>query len=584
MTPPSKKPNVLFVLTDDQGYGDLSRTGNAMLNTPNIDSLAADGAALSRFFVQPLCAPTRSEILTGRYFPFTGVSGVCEGAERVNLDETFISELYKQAGYATGCFGKWHSGIQYPYHPCARGFDEFVGFCCGHWSHYFDSTIEHNGREHRSKGYLPDVLATQAVKFVTEHKDTPFFCYLPLNTPHSPWQVPDEYYRKFAGMEITQKASVTEDEIDAKTRCALAMCENIDWNVGRVVTTLKELGLYDNTIVVYLSDNGPNSSRWNTGLRGIKGSTYEGGVRSPCSITFPARIPAGADIAQVASSTDFLPTLCALCGIEVATGKPIHGIDLTGVLCSGDLLPERCVYAVSHHRKSASVRQGDYRYHTNGELYNIARDIGETENLAGALPERTAAMQRELDTLFTRLPPVVENAVIPVGYAAWPVTYLQTQDARLRGTLKRSSIHPNCSWICEWKNLDDSLLWHVDVETAGSYRVSVMYSAHCGQLGSRFSAECGAQSCELKIDDEFNRRELHGFDRYPREESYEKEFALQECGTMMLSKGPAEFCLKAASMPGAEMPHVRALKLELIVDSPSPPRPEFDKGATEERK
>jgi len=235
------------------------------------------------------------------------------------------------------------------------------------------------------------------------------------------------------------------------------------------------------------------------------------------------------------------------------------------VLCSGEQLPERCVYTMSHHRKSASVRQGDYRYHTNGELYNVAEDIGETRDLAAEHPERAAAMSRELDALFARLPPVMKNAVIPVGYEAWPVTYLQTQDAKLLGTLKRSSIHPNCSWICEWKDLNDYLLWHMDVETSGDYKVSIMYSAHSGQLGSRFCAACGAQSCEFEIEEEFNRPELHGFDRYPRDESYEKEFALYECGTMTLSKGTAEFFLKALSMPGGEMPHVRALKLELIV-------------------
>ena len=565
MTTKIRKPNVLFILTDDQGYGDLSRTGNEMLQTPNIDALAADGATLNQFFVQPLCAPTRAEILTGRYFPFTGVSGVCEGAERVNLDETFISELFKKEDYATGCFGKWHSGIQFPYHPCARGFDEFIGFCCGHWSHYFDSTIEHNGREYKSKGYLPDVLTTHAIDFITDNKNDQFFCYLPLNTPHSPWQAPEEFYRKFAEKEIVQKATVPENEIDAVTRCALAMCENIDWNVGRVVTTLKKLGLYENTIVIYLSDNGPNSSRWNAGLRGIKGSTYEGGVRSPCSITFPNRIPAKTNVAQVASSTDFLPTLCDLCGIDATTNKPIHGFDLTNVLCSGEQLPERCVYTMSHNRKSASVRQGDYRYHSNGELYNIAEDVGETTDLAEEQPEQNEEMKRQLNDFYAKLPPVIQNAVIPVGYEKWPVTYLQTQDAKLLGTLKRSSIHPNCSWICEWKNLNDSLRWHIDVKKSGNYKVGVMYSAHNGQLGSRFSAACGANNCAFRIDEEFNRPELHGFDRYPRVESYEKEFALYECGTITLSKGPAEFALKALNMPGSDMPHIRAVKLELII-------------------
>ena len=564
MTPGDKKPNVLFILTDDQGYGDLSRTGNGMLRTPNIDALAADGAALDQFFVQPLCAPTRSEILTGRRFPFTGVSGVCRGAERVDLDETFVSELFKREGYATGCFGKWHSGIQYPYHPCARGFDVFIGFCCGHWSHYFDSTIEHNGREYKSTGYLPDVLTTHAMEFIAEHKNAPFFCYLPLNTPHSPWQVPDEYYRKFAEMEIAQRATAAENEIDDKTRCALAMCENIDWNVGRVVTKLKELGLYDDTIVVYLSDNGPNSPRWNAGLRGIKGSTHEGGVRSPCSITFPARIPANSLMAQVASSTDFLPTLCSLCGVESRTSKPIHGVDLTEALCAGTRLPERSVYAMSPNRRSASVRRGAYRYHLKGELYDVAEDVGETSDLASEQPALASRMKRELDALMAELPPIAKNAVIPVGHEAWPITYLQTQDAELVGALKRSSVHPNCSWIRQWQDLDDRLRWHIDVQTSGDYRLGIAYSAHRGQLGSRFSAECGEASCSFEIDEEFNRPELRGCDRYPRDESYEKEFAMHECGTMTVSKGVGEFVLKGLAMPGEEMPHVRALKLELI--------------------
>ncbi len=564
MTSESRRPNVVFILTDDQGYGDLSRTGNRMLCTPNIDALAAEGAALNQCFVQPLCAPTRAEILTGRYFPFTGVSGVCEGAERVNLDETFISDLFKDAGYATGCFGKWHSGVQYPYHPCARGFDEFIGFCCGHWSHYFDSTIEHNGREYTSTGYLPDVLTTHAIDFIAEHRDDPFFCYLPLNTPHSPWQAPDAYYQKFAGMEITQKATQVERETDDKTRCALAMCENIDWNVGRVIARLKALGIYETTIVVYLSDNGPNSWRWNAGLRGIKGMTYEGGVRSPCSMTFPARIPAGTELDQLASSTDFLPTLCALCGVAVTADKPIDGMDLTGVLCGGDALPDRAVYTIAPHRKAASVRQGDYRYHHNGELYDLSSDIGETVDLAEAQPDHAEAMKKTLDGFYAELPPVVKNAVIPVGYAAWPVTYLQTQDATLQGTLKRSSIHPNCSWVCEWNDLDDTLLWYIDVETGGTYTVGVMYSAHNGQLGSRFSVDSGPEHCEIQIDAEFNHPELRGFDRYPRDESYEKAFALMECGTITLAKGPVEFVLKALTMPGNDMPHIRALKLELV--------------------
>ncbi len=281
-----KRPNVVLILTDDQGWGDLNLNGNTNIHTPEIDQLAAGGAVMENFYVQPLCAPTRAEILTGRYYPRTGVKGVCLGAERLNLDEVTIADLFRDAGYHTGCFGKWHSGQQYPYHPNGRGFDEFKGFCCGHWSHYFDSTIEHNGTEFQSEGYLPDVLTDYALEFIEENQNEPFFCYVPLNTPHSPFQVPDEYYDRHKDNPISLRSTHPEREDLNVTRAVLAMCENIDWNVGRVVNKLKELELDEDTIVIYLSDNGPNSWRWNGGMTGKKGDTEEGGVRSPCVISW----------------------------------------------------------------------------------------------------------------------------------------------------------------------------------------------------------------------------------------------------------------------------------------------------------
>lgn len=496
------QPNILLILTDDQGVGDLSRTGNRMLSTPHIDRLAADGAILSHFFVQPVCAPTRAELLTGRLYPFTGVSGVQHGAERVNPDETFLPELLKDAGYATGCFGKWHSGAQYPYHPCARGFEEFLGFCCGHWSHYFDSTLEHNGEEFQSEGYLPDVLTDHAISFMKENREKPFFCYVPLNTPHAPWQVPDAYFEKFDGMEICQTATDPAREVPDKTRCALAMCENIDWNVGRMVETLKELGLYEDTIVIYFSDNGPNSHRWNAGLRGIKGSTLEGGVRSPCSITYPSAIPAGQEWTFPTAAIDLLPTLCGLCGVKPATTHPVHGKDLSDLLTSGDPLPDRTLFAVHHQRKSFSARRGDFRYHDSGVLYDIANDPGETRDVASEHPGLCAELKRETDTMVAAMPAVKEHHTIPVGYPEWPVTHLETQDAITSGSIQRSSIHPNCSWICGWTDLNDDLTWQIEVETAGTYALTLLYSAHAGMLGSRFEAECGGSTCAFGIVEE----------------------------------------------------------------------------------
>ncbi len=289
----AEHPNVVVILADDQGWGDLSIHGNTNLATPNIDSLAHDGALFEHFYVCPVCSPTRAEFLTGRYHVRGGVFSTSTGGERLDLDETTIGETFQKAGYATGAFGKWHNGTQYPYHPNARGFGEYYGFCSGHWGHYFNPILEHNGKTVRGTGFIADDLTDHALAFIDGHRDEPFFCYLPFNTPHSPMQVPDRFYEKFAEADLKMRHDGRQEEDLAMTRAALAMCENIDWNVGRVLEKLDQLKLADNTIVLYFSDNGPNSWRWNDGMKGRKGSTDEGGVRSPLVIRWPGHIKPG---------------------------------------------------------------------------------------------------------------------------------------------------------------------------------------------------------------------------------------------------------------------------------------------------
>src|SRR4051812_24518237 len=228
--PAADRPNVVIILADDQGWGDLGVHGNTNLSTPNIDSLARDGALFDRFFVCPVCSPTRAEFLTGRYHPRGGVWGVSTGGERLNLGERTIAEIFKAAGYATGAFGKWHNGSQHPYHPNDRGFDEYYGFTSGHWGDYFDALLlDHNGRSVRGKGFLPDELADRALDFIETNKDQPFFCYVPFNTPHTPLQVPDRWYGKFAGLDLKLRDREPKREDLAATRAVLAMCENLDW-------------------------------------------------------------------------------------------------------------------------------------------------------------------------------------------------------------------------------------------------------------------------------------------------------------------------------------------------------------------
>ncbi len=202
------KPNVIVILSDDQGWGDLSVHGNTDLRTPNIDSLAKDGAMFERFFVCPVCSPTRAEFLTGRYHPRGGVFSTSAGGERLDLDETTIAQTFQAAGYATGAFGKWHNGSQPPYHPNNRGFEEYYGFCSGHWGQYFSPMLEHNGTLVRGHGFIIDDLTDHAMKFMEQHRDRPFFCYVPFNTPHSPMQVPDSFYDRFAsaGPDAARKA------------------------------------------------------------------------------------------------------------------------------------------------------------------------------------------------------------------------------------------------------------------------------------------------------------------------------------------------------------------------------------------
>ena len=280
----ARKPNVVIFLIDDQGWGDLSINGNTNLSTPNVDSLAREGVRFENFYVCAVCAPTRAEFLTGRYHPRTGVSGVSQGEGRLNADEMTVADVFKSAGYATGAFGKWHNGTQSPYHPNDRGFDEFYGFTSGHWGHYFSTLLDHNGKKVRGQGYEVDDFTDHALTFIEKNRSQPFLCYVSYNTPHSPMMISDEFYDKFKDLDPNMKHRAPNKEDVMMTRAALAMCENIDWNVGRVLKKLDQLKLREDTIVIYFSDNGPNSWRWNDRMKGRKGSVDEGGLRSPLHI------------------------------------------------------------------------------------------------------------------------------------------------------------------------------------------------------------------------------------------------------------------------------------------------------------
>jgi arylsulfatase A-like enzyme len=378
-------PNLVIFLADDAGWGDYGASGNQQLKTPSIDSIAKSGVSLDRFYVCPVCAPTRAEFLTGRYHPRTGVKGVSTGQERLNLDEKTLPDALKAAGYATGAFGKWHNGSQWPYHPMARGFDEYFGHTSGHWGEYFDAPLEDKGRMVRTRGYIVDVCTDRALDFIDRNKTQPFFCYIPFTTPHSPWAAPESDWARFKDKPITQTATQPDLEKPDETRCAYAMLENQDRNVGRILDRLKQHGLSDDTIVVYFSDNGPNSNRWTGGMKGKKGQPDEGGVRSVCYISWPAQLPAGRTVTQISGAIDLMPTLLALMAVPRVGDKPLDGLDLTPLLkATATDWPERLIF--STWASNISVRTQTHRLDSQGQLFDMIADPGQTKAINSASP------------------------------------------------------------------------------------------------------------------------------------------------------------------------------------------------------
>lgn len=564
----AERPNVVIILADDQGWGDLSVHGNKNLATPSIDSLARDGALFERFFVCPVCSPTRAEFLTGRYHARGGVRGVSTGQERLDLDETTIAQTFKTAGYATAAFGKWHNGLQSPYHPNDRGFDEFYGFCSGHWGDYFDAPLEHNGKVVRGKGFIIDDLTDRALQFIEAQKAEPFFCYLPFNTPHSPMQVPDEYWERFQGKTLEMRNREPDAEDLPKTRAALAMCENIDWNVGRVLAKLDELKLADNTIVIYFSDNGPNSPRWNGGMKGQKGSTDEGGVRSPLLIRYPGKIEPGTRVDRIAGAIDLLPTLADLAGVPLASEKPLDGISLKPLLAGSPASdwPDRTL--VQRWAGKLSVRTQQYRLDAGGHLFDMAADPEQRTNIAADQPEVVAKLAAEADRwrkdFAVELEGGPDTRPFTVGYAA--VTPLPARDGVPHGKIQRSAGAPNCSYFTNWTSRDDRMTWDVEVGNPGRYEATVYYTCAKEDVGSVVELSLGSSRVETKIKEAHDPPEYGAeHDRVPRKgESYMKDFQPLSLGTFELPEGRGELALRALSVAGKQVMEVRYVVLTRV--------------------
>ena len=561
------RPNIVVILADDQGWGDLSLNGNSNLATPNLDSLAKAGAVFDRFYVCPVCAPTRAEFLTGRYHPRAGVRGVSQGGERLNLGETTIADTFKAAGYQTGAFGKWHNGTQWPYHPNARGFDEYYGFTSGHWGSYFDAALDHNGQPVQGRGFITDDLTDHALQFIEANQQRPFFCYVPYNTPHSPMQVPERFWKKFAKAELKLRNRNPQRENLDFTRAALAMCENIDWNVGRILQRLDELKLADNTIVIYFSDNGPNSSRWNGGMKGRKGSTDEGGVRSPFLIRWPGHIPAGTRIPQIAGAIDLLPTLADLAGVPIANRKPLDGLNLSPLLL-GTAQDWRDRMIFSYWGGKVSARTQRHRLDAAGKLFDMRSDPGQDRDIAKEQPDVAARLSKAVAGWRDEMLPGLkhDDRPFPVSDRGFPLTQLPARDGEAHGGIRRSSSAPNCSYFHHWTRPADAITWDIEVATAGRYEAVVLYTCPAADIGATVELSFNGSRVEGRVS-EAHDPPLRGAenDRVPRKgESYVKDFKPLNLGSIELKPGRGPLALRALRIPGQQVMEVRAVHLKRL--------------------
>ncbi len=573
----AERPNVVVFLADDAGWGDYGQTGNTQVRTPHIDSLAQQGVTLDRFFVCPVCAPTRAEFLTGRYYPRGGVCGVSTGQERLDLDERTIAEAFCAAGYATGAFGKWHNGSQWPYHPRGRGFDEYFGHTAGHWGEYFDAPLEEDGRMIRTRGYIVDVCTDRALAFIDRNKARPFFCYIPFTTPHSPWAVPEQDWLRFKDKPVTQRATLPDQEAFDHTRCALAMIENQDANVGRVLAKLDALNLTHKTIVLYFSDNGPNSWRWNGGLKGRKGSTDEGGVRSVCFLRWPARLPADHTVTQIAAAIDLLPTLTALAGVPRVGDKPLDGRDLSPLLLKQSTdWRDRMIFSTWAGR--VSVRTQTHRLDDRGALFDMVADPGQTAPVTDLQPALTAQLRQAVAAWRQELfPPgagqqeprggsAVDPRPLPVGYREFPITMLPARDGEPRGNVRRSSKAPNCSYFVNWTGQEDSMVWLLDVHTTGRYEVVIDYTCPEADAGSLIELSCGEGRVAGRVAPGWDPPLYTNQDTLPRVdgESQMKEFRPLKLGEIALAQGQTPLTLRALEIPGKSVMDVRRITLTLL--------------------
>ena len=511
-------PNIVLVITDDQGYGDFGFTGNPILQTPHLDALASESIQVNPFYVSPVCAPTRASLMTGRYNYRTRVVDTWVGRAMMEPDEITVAELLRDAGYATGIFGKWHLGDNYPMRPQDQGFEETLvhrGGGIGQPSDppgaedaYTNPILLRNGELEQMTGYCTDIYFDEARRWMEQEQaeGRPFFAYIAANAPHSPYHdVPEDLYAHYLAEDLDpagfpQEAGHPLPEENDPDRLAriFAMIDNIDDNVGRLTAWLDEAGLAENTLVLFLVDNGPNTRRYVAGMEGMKGEVYEGGIRSPLLVRWPARLAAGRLDNHISAHIDLMPTLLDAAGVGLPEDRAIDGESLLPALLGEPADQGDRMLVLQSHRGNAparyhhvSVRTPRWKLVNNSgfglealpegdpafELYDMLADPHALADLAAERPEVVADLKTRYDAWFDDVSSTRPDNYAPprihIGAPHENPTVLTRQDWRMiQGGWRRNA----------------QGFWLLDVRGEGLYDVLVRFDPADEPLTVRLQA------------------------------------------------------------------------------------------------
>ena len=470
-------PNVVIVITDDQGYGDLSCIGNPVLKTPNLDALYRDSVRLSDYHVSPTCSPTRAAFLTGHWTNRTGVWHTIMGRSMLRENEITMGQMFKDAGYETAMFGKWHLGDNYPFRPEDRGFTEVlrhggggVGQTPDYWDNaYFDGSYWHNGKPVPANGFCTDVFFDYAKRFIRKQAkaDKPFLAYISTNAPHGPMHSPEKYSDPYSD----QPKNVSN---------FYGMISNIDDNVGQLRKFLDEQNLTENTLFIFTTDNGTSSGGkiFNAGMRGQKGSEFDGGHRVPFFAHWPqGDLKGGRDVAPITAHVDILPTLLDICGIKKPDQVTFDGVSLVPLLKRQEgKWPDRILVTDSQRVKDpikwrkSSVMTDRWRLINGKQLYDMQQDPGQKKDVADRHPEVVQRLTKFYDAWWTELEPTFQqNTRIYLGHPAENPARLTSHDWITTGTTPWNQGHVRRGL----NGAANTGFWNVKVAEAGTYTIEL---------------------------------------------------------------------------------------------------------------